>query len=323
MMAGSWVARSVYVAAELRIADHLAAGPRTAESLAAATGVSPRPLYRLLRALVSVGVFASEPDGRFRLNALAELLRENGPDSFRPMVLILGDEQERCWDDLLETVRTGEPAFERLYGEPIFTYLAKHPEKVQLFDATMSAVSGRVVQEVLDAYDLSGVRLLADVGGGTGATVAGALGRYPDMRGLVFDLPHVVERAHTLLERAGVARRCIVQGGDFFETAPEGADAYLLCHILHDWDDVKAGLILKNIRRVVPTGTRLLVVDVVIAEGSGQEQGKLLDLHMMVAAGGAERTEAEFRQLLAGQGFRLTRVVPTAGDASVIESVAV
>jgi hypothetical protein len=323
MMAGTWVARSIHVVAELRIADHLADGPRSAEALAAAAGVSARPMYRLLRALVAVGLFASEPDGRFRLNPLAELLRENGPDSFRAMVILLGDEQARCWDDLLETIRTGEPAFERLYGEPVFTYLAKHPEKARLFDAAMAAVSGRVVQEVLDAYDFLGVRLLADVGGGTGATLAGALHRYPHMRGILFDLPHVAERARAFLEDAGVARRCSILGGDFFETAPEGADTYLLRHILHDWDDTKAGLILKNLRRVMPAGARLLVVDTVLAGGDGQERGKLLDLHMMVAAGGAERTETEFRQLLSSRGFWMNRVVPTAGEVSVIESVAV
>ena len=266
MIIGSWISRAIYVAAKLRIADHLADGPRTAEELAAAAGVAPRPLYRLLRALAGVGVFAQEADGRFRLNPLAEPLREDGPDSLWAFAVMLGEEQYRCWGDLLETVRTGEPAFERLYGRPIFDYLGEHPEQARIFDAAMSGFSGRETQAMLDAYDLSGVATLADVGGGLGTNLARILGRYPAMRGLLFDLPHVVERARPVLEAAGVSGRCDVQGGDFFETVPCGADAYLLGHIIHDWDDAKAGLILDNLRRAMPTGARLLVVEYVLPE---------------------------------------------------------
>ena len=242
MTMGSWISRAIYVAAKLRIADHLAAGPRAAKELAAAAGVAPGPLYRVLRALASVDVFAQQADGRFRLNPLADLLRADGPESLSAFAVMLGEEQDRCWGDLLETVRTGEPAFERLYGRPIFDYLAEHPEQARIFDAAMSNFSGRETRAVLNAYDLSDVRTLADIGGGLGTKLAHFLGRYPTMRGLLFDLPHVVERARPLLEAAGVSGRCDVQGGNFFETAPGGADAYLLGHIIHDWDDAKAGL---------------------------------------------------------------------------------
>jgi hypothetical protein len=319
MIIGSWVSRAIYVAAKLQIADHLKDGPRTAEELAAAAGVAPGPLYRVLRALAGVGVFARQADRRFRLNPLAEPLREGGPDSVRALAVMIGEEQDRCWDDLVETVRTGEPAFERLYGRPLFAYLGEHPEQARTFDAAMTGFSGRAMRAVLDAYDLSGVATLADVGGGLGTNLSAALGRYPALRGVLFDRPHVVARARPVLEAAGVAGRCAALGGDFFQTAPRGADAYLLGHILHDWDDARAGLILDNLRRAMPAGARLLAVEYVLPEGDGQAFGKLLDLHMMVALGGQERTEAEYRRLFAAHGLLLTRIVPTAGDVSVIE----
>jgi O-methyltransferase domain/Dimerisation domain len=319
MIIGSWVSRAIYVAAKLRIADQLKDGPRSAEVLAAAAGVAPRPLYRVLRALAGVGVFAQQADGRFRLNPLADPLRGGGPDSLRALAVMVGEEQDRCWDDLLETVRTGETAFERLYGQPVFAYLGEHPEQAQIFDAAMTGFSGRAMRAVLDAYDLSDVRILVDVGGGLGRNLAAALGRYPALRGVLVDRPHVIERARPVLEAAGALGRWAVEAGDFFETAPGGADAYLLGHILRDWDDAQAGRILDTLRRAMPAGAKLLLVEYVLPEGDGQAFGKLLDLHMLAAIGGLERTEAEYRRLFAAHGFRLIRVVPTAGDVSVVE----
>jgi hypothetical protein len=319
MIIGSWVSRAIYVAAKLRIADHLQEGSRAAEELAAAAGVAPGPLYRLLRALAGVGIFARQADGRFRLNPLAEPLRAGGPESMRALAVMIGEEQDRCWDDLFETVRTGETAFDRLYGRPYFDYLGAHPEQARIFDAAMTGFSSRAMRAMLDAYDLSDVSTLADIGGGLGTNLTAALGRYPAMRGLLFDRPQVVARAQPLLEAGGVAGRCAVEGGDFFEAAPGGADAYLLGHILHDWDDARAGLILGNLRLAMPASAKLLLVEYVLPEGDGASFGKLLDLHMMVLLGGRERTEAEYRRLLAARGFRLTRVVPTAGDISVVE----
>jgi hypothetical protein len=321
MIVDSWVSRAIYIAAKLRIADRLAADPRSAEELAAEAGVAPRPLYRVLRALAGVGIFAQQADGRFRLNLLAKPLREGGPDSLHAIAVMLGEEQHRCWDDLPETVRTGETAFDRLYGQPVFAYLSERDEQAKIFDAAMTGFSGRSMRAMLDAYDLSDVKTLADVGGGLGSNLTSILGRYPAMSGLLFDQPHVVARARLRLEAAGVSDRCAIEGGDFFEAAPRGADAYLLGHILHDWDDAKAGLILDNLRRAMPAGTKLLLVEYVLPEGDGASFGKLLDLHMMAVTGGLERTEAEYRRLFADHGFHLTRVVPTSGDISVIEGM--
>jgi O-methyltransferase domain/Dimerisation domain len=324
---GTWVSRAIYAAAKLRIADHLAAGPRSAGELANKVGAAPRPLYRLLRALAGAGVFVEQADGRFRLNPTAELLREDGADSMWATAIMLGEEQDRCWGELLETLRTGEPAFERLFGRSIFDYLAAHPEQARIFDAAMTEFSGRETRAILDAYDLSGVGTLADIGGGAGSKLAGILRGSPTMRGLLFDLPHVIERARPMLDAAGLSERCDVQGGDFFEWAPASADVYMLGHIIHDWDDARAGRILDNLRRAMSSGSRLLVVEYVLPDvgadssGDGASMGNWLDLHMMVAAGGLERTAAEYRHLFAAHGFRLTRVIPTAADVSVIEGV--
>lgn len=322
MIIGSWVSRAIQVAAKLGIADHLADGPKAVEELAAMAGASPRPLFRLLRALAGVGVFAGNADGRFRLTPLAEPLREGGPDSLRAFAVMIADEQDRCWNELCRAVRTGEPNFERLFGRSVFPYLAEHPEQARNFDVAMAGFGVRAMKAVLDAYDLSGVATLADVGGGVGSNLAAVLARYPGMRGLLFDRPHVVERARPRLELAGVSDRCTVAAGDFFEEAPGGADAYMLGQILHDWDDARAGLILDNLRRAMPAGARLIAVDYVLPEGEGGVFGKLLDLHMMVVVGGGVRTEAEYRRLFADHGFRLARVVPTADEVSVIEGVA-
>jgi hypothetical protein len=220
MITGSWTSRAIYAAAKLRIADRLKDGPRSAEELATAAGVATRPLYRLLRALAGVGVFAQQAGGRFRLNPLAESLRVGGPESLRALAVMISEEQDRCWDDLVETVRTGATAFDRLYGRPLFAYLGEHPEQAQTFDAAMTGFSRRAMRAVLDAYDLSGVRALADVGGGLGTNLAAALGRYPAMHGLLFDRPQVVARARPVLEAAGVLGRCAVEGGDFFGAVP-------------------------------------------------------------------------------------------------------
>jgi hypothetical protein len=282
--------------------------------------VAPRPLFRLLRALAGVGVFARESDGRFRNNALSDLLLEDEPDSMWAIAVMAGEDQHRCWNELPETVRTGEVAFDRLYGRPYFDHLGRHPEQARIFDAAMTCFSGRTTQAVLDAYDFSDIRTLADVGGGLGSNLTCILGRYPTMRGVLFDQPQVVEKARPLLNAAGLSGRCKVEGGDFFKTVPGGANAYLLGHILHDWDDARAGLILDNLRRAMPAKARLLLIEYVVPADGGPSFSHLLDLHMMVVLGGLERTEAEYRHLFAAHGFRLTRVVPTAGEVSVVEA---
>jgi hypothetical protein len=309
----------VYAAAKLGLADQLADGPRTADELATATGTHPRSLYRLLRALASVGVFSEGDDHRFSLTPLAEPLRADVPGSQRAAVLMMVGQFYDAWGDLIGSVRTGRPVFETRHGRRFFEFLAEDEDEARIFDDAMTALNDRKTTAMLEAYDFSGVSVLADIGGGNGETLASALRRSPRMRGILFDLPGVVERAR--IRAAGLADRCQIVGGSFLESVPGGADAYLLRHIVHNWDDERAETILRNVRRAMGDGARLLVVERVIPPGNGRMFGKLMDLTMLVVHGGQERTEEEFRRLFAAAGFRLTRIVPTATDVSVIEGV--
>jgi hypothetical protein len=235
------------------------------------------------------------------------------------MAVMMGEEHYHAWGDLLGSVRTGETAFDRIYGKPIFDYLGERPEQAALFDAAMTAIHGRETQTLLDAYDLSGIHVLADIGGGNGTNLIGVLRRHPRMRGLLFDLPHVVERARQNLAHADLSDRCQVIGGNFFDSIPVEADAYFMRHIIHDWDDEKSTLILRNIKRSMPERAKLLVVEHVLPPGNEPSFGKLLDLNMLLLPGGVERTADEFRQLYERAGLRLARIVPTQGDLSVVE----
>lgn len=319
LMSGYWLSQAVYVAAKLGLADALHAGPRTAVDLARESGAHAPSLYRLLRALASIGIFAEDDDARFTLTPLAEPLRSDVPGSQRALAIMMGEEHYRAYGDLLGSVCTGQTAFDKIFGKPVFDYLAGEPVKAAIFDEAMTGIHGRETAAMLDSYDFSGVRLLADIGGGNGSTLAAVLERHPPMRGILFDLPGVVERAKERIEAAGLAARCQLVEGNFFESVPGSADAYLFRHILHDWNDEQALTILRNCRARVAETARLLVVETVIPPGNDFCFGKLLDLTMLVIPGGKERTEEEYRQLFATAGFRLARVVPTAADVSVIE----
>jgi hypothetical protein len=321
MITGYWLAQAVYAAAKLEIADRLADGPRTADELATLTGAHDRSLYRLLRALASVGVFAEDAAGRFALTPMAELLRRDVPGSQWAWAVMMGEEHYHCWGDLLYSIETGQTAFDRIYGEPIFEFLSQNPEKAKVFDAAMVNIHGRETAAVIDAYDLSRFGTIADVGGGNGSLLRGVLQRHPSVQGILFDLPHVVERAAALVESDGLSDRVRLVGGNFFQEVPAGADAYLLRHIIHDWDDEKSLQILGSVHRAIGEDGRLLLVESVIAPGNEPSFGKLLDLTMLLLPGGQERTEAEYRDLLAKAGFRLTRIVPTTAEVSVIEAV--
>ena len=319
MLTTYWVSQALYVAAKLKLADRLKEGPRTADELAGATGTHAASLYRLLRGLASVGVFAEDDRHRFALTPLAECLRSDVPGSQWAMAVMNGEEHYLSWGELLYSVQTGKPAFEKLFGAGVFDFLSRDPEKARIFDEAMVGVHGRETAAMLDAYDFSSTRVLADVGGGNGSLLTAVLKRYPGMRGILFDLPGVAERARANLASAGLSGRCEVVGGDFFASVTGGPDTYLLRHIIHDWDDERAVRILKNVHRALGNGGKLLLVESVIPPGNAPSFGKLLDLTMLVIPGGKERTEEEYRELFAAAGFRLTRIVPTAAEVCVIE----
>lgn len=322
LLAGSWVAQAISVAATLGVADAMARGPASVEAIAAATKSHEDALGRLLRALASVGVFTETAPGTFDLTPVASLLR-SGPGSLRAMATFLGAPfHTKLVGDLLESVRTGTPAASRVLGAPFFDFLAKDPAAAKVFDEAMTANSGPEVEGVMAAYDFEPLTgTVCDVAGGHGSFLAAILESAPHLRGVILDLPHVVAPAKAALAAAGLASRTEVVTGDFFQAVPP-AETYVLKHIIHDWDDARCVKILTCCRAAMRGAGRVLVVDAVIPPGDAPHPGKFLDIEMLLATeGGRERTEAEHAALFARAGLTLKRVVPTRGPVSVLEAV--
>jgi hypothetical protein len=324
LIGGYRVSQAIYVAAALNIPDLLAQGPRTSDELAQATGTHAGALYRVLRLLAGVGLCEEVAPHLFGLTSLGAALRADVPGSLRSMALMHLDSWKwEPWGHLLDSVRTGQTAFEQVRGVEVFAYLEEHPETARLFQEAMTGNTARSGRALTQAYDFSGVGHLVDVGGGRGLLLATILREHPAMRGVLFDRPSVVDAARETLEVAGVADRCEIVGGDFFEAVPAGGDAYVLRQVLHDWDDAHAAQILAYCRRAMGgTSGKLLVVEAAIASDYRQALPVLLlDLEMLVNFGGLQRTEDEYQALFAQAGFQLSAVIPLgdAGQFSVFE----
>jgi hypothetical protein len=327
---GFMASRVVYIAAELAIADRLANGERTSETLARETGTDPSSLRRLLRALVSLGVLDEATPDHFLLTSMGSALRSDAVDSMRNFALFSGSERMwRIWGDLMHSVRTGATAMAHVYGVESFEYLAAHPQEFALFNRAMADVTRQVTRAVTAACDFSRFRTIVDVGGGNGALMAAILAAFPMLKGVVFDLPRGNADALRLLGAAGVADRCEIVAGDFFSTLPAGADAYVLKNVLHDWNNERAVAILKSCRKaVLPHGTLLLVERLVperIDVLARHRQITMIDLHMLVGPGGRQRTETEFKGILASAGFVWSTASQLPGEQglSLIEALPV
>lgn len=320
MIGGYWVSQAIYVVVELGIPDILAEGRQTAAELAERTGSHEASLYRLMRALASFGIFAVDGEGRFGLTQVAEQLRSGVADSQRAFALLMGSELYRCWGGLLHSVRTGEEAFRTMFGEGLFEYMEKSPDRGSVYDGAMAATHGRETEPMLGAYDFSRFSKVVDVGGGNGKMLEAILHRCDGTRGVLFDLAAVAERAQKVLSESAVSERLEVVGGDFFAGVPSGGDAYILRHIIHDWGDDEAITILKNCVEAMAAGGRVLVVETLMSSGNEPCLGKWLDLMMMVV-GGCERTEEQYRRLFSQAGLELRRVVPTGVEISILEGV--
>ena len=296
-------------------------GPRSIADLARATESHAPTLQRLLRTLASVGVFAADADGAFRLTPPAEFLRSDVRGSMRNWAMAFsGPVWWAAWSELLHSVRTGEPAIVKAVGLPLWDYLETHPEEQDLFNATMTALDPA---PIVNAYDWSGLRTVVDVGGGQGALLAAILQANPSARGFLFDLPAVVAGARPVLDGAGVSDRCEIVAGDFFTSALPSADAYVLKVVIHDWADEQAVAILRNCRAAMADTAKLLLVERVLGPPNEPDRGRLMDLLMLVGPGGLERTEPEFRAMLSSAGFQLARIIPTPAPQSIIEAVPV
>jgi predicted O-methyltransferase YrrM len=321
---GYWIMRALHVAAELGVADLLAAGPRSCEELAAACGVDSSALYRLLRALAGAGVFVESEPGRFAQTPLSWHLRSDVPGSQRAYARTMGSKWIwRAWENMLEGVRSGQPAFELTHQMSFFEFLTRHPEEQGLFDRAMINISSLEHEALRDAYDFTRFKVLVDVGGGSGHLLAALLSGHAGLRGILLDRPPAIETARKALREAGLSERCELIAGSFFEQVPSGGDAYLLKYILHNWDDERALAILKSCRRAMAPGAKLLVIDQVIPPGNEPHYSKVLDLNMLVLLGGRERTEVELRALYQAAGFELSRVVPTRTPLAIVEGLPV
>ncbi len=321
---GYMASMALNVAVQLRIADHLASGPKKTADLARITNTNEDRLYRVLRALASVGVFSEVAPHHFALTPAAEVLRSDVPDSVYPMMLWMSDPfHYRIYAEMMHSVKTGEIAFNHIYGKPVFEYLPDDPQEAAVFNNAMVNLSNMVAPAVLKAYDFSGIGSLMDVGGGHGALVACILREHPEMRGMVYDMEPVVAGARTAPCSQDVLDRCEFIAGDFFQSVPAGADAIIMKHIIHDWDAEKAVQILKNCRAALSgkPGAKVLLVESVLMRDNQPNLGKFIDLEMFMFVGGRERTEEQFRDLLAASGLRLNRVIPTEAPLWVVEAV--
>jgi len=314
------LARAISVAAKLGIADLLTSDAKTAVELAQAIGVHAQSLYRVLRALASAGIFAEDEAGRFHLTPLAEQLCSDAPNSWRGFANFLGsDFAYRAYGDLLYSVQTGQPAFNHVFGKGVSEYLGENPEQARIFNEGMTSTSQQSAPAVLAVYDFSGIKKLVDVGGGQGFMIASILKAYPQMNGVLFDLPNVVSGAAPILEAQGVSNRCICIGGNYLESVPKGGDLYFMQAILHGMRDEQALQLLQNVRESMNENGTLLQVDFVIPNGNAYSTSKFGDLHMMIFTPSHERTEAEYRALYEQAGFSLTRVLQTSALTTVLE----
>ena len=323
MVIGKWISQALGTVVALGVPDRLAKGARRCSDMAREADVSEDGLYRLLRALASVGLFMESGDRRFKLTGMGQLLRSDHPESLAGFArFVAHDSTWQPWGQLGYSVKTGMPAFDHVFNAPIFEHFSRNPEAAAVFDGAMTSISAREARATSDAYDFKGVVTLMDVAGGHGRLLATVLLRHKRMRGVLFDLPHVASGAAATFARAGITGRVRIESGDFFRELPSGADAIIMKHILHDWDDDSAKRILQACHRALGPRGKVLIVDPVVPPGNVPHYGKLLDLEMLVLTPrGRERTKAEFARLLHGAGFRLARVIATASPLSIVEAV--
>ena len=314
---GKWISKPIYVAAELCIADLLAEGPKRVEDLARASKSHAPSLYRVLRALASVGIFSETEDKKFELTPMAELLKSGAMRSIA--LMFNSDWSDKAWGYFLENVKNGETAFEKAHGLPVTNWLEGNPHAAEVFNEANAIKAAGSHRAIIDTYDFSNINILTDVGGGLGVLMTEILKVNSHMKGIVADLPAVIREAGKRIKHHGLEDRCDVIECDFFKDVPSGSDAYILSNILHDWSDEKCQIILKNCCRAMKADSILLVVEMIIPPGNEPSIAKLLDLEMMVTTGGCERTEEEFTALFKSSGFKLIQIRPTKENIYILE----
>jgi SAM-dependent methyltransferase len=319
MASAYWISQAIYVAAKLGIADILKDGPRACSEIAALVEADARSLFRLMRALSSLGIFTQINDDCFAMSPLGESLRTDIPGSLKAIIITLGEVHYQACGALLHGVQRGSPSFDKVFGTSLFKYLAQSDATANSFDEGMANLAGMLAYAVVLAYDFSRVSSIVDIGGGNGRFLEKILEIYPDIQGTVFDCATTIER--TLSGEGSPLRRCSYVAGDFFISVPDGADLYSLCGVVHDWDDERAVTILRNCRKTMSAAGRLLLLETVVPEDNSMHFGKILDLNMLAMSSGRERTRAEFCSLLTAAGFSVSRIIATMAPQSLIEAI--
>jgi hypothetical protein len=321
IMRGYRISRCIFAANELGISDHLANGAKSVEELAKLTNCHTLNLYRLLRTLASIGVYEETEEKHFINTRLSELMRSNVPGSMKIQIKFMLDGPNfHTWADLLHSVKTGEPAIKHWAGMDAWQYFEKHRDVAEIFNKAMSEISNAAIPYLVPAYDYSPYAVIVDLGGGYGTLLSAILKTAPHSKGIVFDLEKVVQEGKNRIDPS-IKDRCEFVAGDFFQSVPEGADLYIMKNIIHDWNDEKAQVILKNIRKAMKPTSKLLIMEALIASDSTYQYAKFLDLTMMLITGGKERTEKQFRELLEGCGLKLQNVYNREKRHSILECV--
>jgi hypothetical protein len=321
MITGYWVSQCIGAIARLGIADHLAGGPRSAAELARHTKVNPDALHRVMRCCASRGIFVMGSDGRFDLTPLGETLRSGVPGSLRDFANAeTAPGHWLPWGKLDAALQSGAPSAVQALGDGLFEYYSKQPDEAAAFSRAMGNLSALVASEIMRLTDFSASELIVDVGGATGVLIAAVLDANPNARGVLFDMPHVVADAKAHMVKRGLAERVDVVAGDFFADVPAG-DTYILKHILHDWDDAKAVMILRRCKASMRKGGRVVVIEMVLPDDNVPSMAQLMDINMLVLLSGRERTRQEFAKLFSEAGLKLQRVTATHSPFFIIEAV--
>jgi hypothetical protein len=316
---GKWISKPIYVAAELGIADMLVDGPKSIEEIALLSKSHAPSLYRMMRALASVGIFSEVEEKSFELTAMAKFLKSGAMRSFA--LMFNSDWSDKAWCCFMHSIKTGETAFEKAHGLPVTDWLEENPHAADVFNEANAVKAVNTHRSIIDVYDFSDIDTLTDVGGGLGVLIAEILSVNPSMTGVVADLPSVICKTKEVINLRGLEDRCKAVECDFFKSIPTGSDAYLMSNILHDWSDEQCHVILKNCHGAMKSGSKLLIVEMTIPPGNQSSIAKLLDLEMLVTTGGRERTETEFRILLDSTGFKFSRNIETKAGVCIIEGV--
>ncbi len=325
LITGYHLSQAVQVAAKLKLADLISDSPKHHTELAAATATDPQSLRRVLRLLVNAHVLTEDDTGRFGLTPTGTYLRTDVPESMHAVALLWGGRPQLAWSRLLRCVRTGAPAFPQVFGTDPFTYMSERQDDADIFDRGMAALTQQTATAVAASYDFTSFKTVVDIGGGNGALLAGILASYPNLHGVLYDVPHVAERGKRRLEESNLLNRCSVVGGNFFENVPVGHGAYLISNVITDWDDDRAAVILRNCYAAMTLESKLLIIEAIYPDKIDQTPASRAavstDINVMVCTGGRERSEQEFRSLYQSTGFTLTRIVRTRARPCVIEGV--